>query len=109
MENNYSPTARRQAENMINGIRVKQKGYAVFEDGHKERTSVSISWHHNAQYVGMKAAKFDLHLIKLMLEEDLFDVTEVNSVTLKGEKECDYSGLLIKFEEHVTYHIEERW
>lgn len=57
----------------------------------------------------MKAAKKDLHLIKLMLEEDLFDVTEVNSVTLKGEKECDYSGMLIKFEEHVTYHIEERW
>lgn len=57
----------------------------------------------------MKAAKFDLHLIKHMLEEDLFDVTEVNSVTLKGEKECDYSGKRIKFEEHVTYHIEERW
>lgn len=93
---------------MIYGIRVKEEGYAVFEDGHKERASVSFSWYHNAQYVGMKAAKKDLHLIKLMLEEDLFDVAEVNSVTLKGEKECDYSGMLIRFEKHVTYHIEER-
>lgn len=94
---------------MIYGIRVKEEGYAVFEDGHKERTSVSFSWHHNAQYVGMKAAKKDLHLIELMLIEQLYDVTKVDGVTLKGEKECDYSGMLIKFEEHVTYHIEERW
>lgn len=94
---------------MIYGIRVKKEGYAVFEDGHKERTSVSISWHHNAWYNGMKAAKKDLHLIELMLIEQLYDVTKVDGVTLKGEKECDYSGMLIKFEEHVTYHIEERW
>lgn len=94
---------------MIYGIRVKEEVFAIFQDGHKERTSVAFSWHHNAQYVGLKAAKKDLHLIKLMLDEDLFDVTEVNSVTLKGAKECDYSGLLIRFEEHVTYHIEERW
>lgn len=94
---------------MIYGIRVKEERFAIFQDGQKERTSVAFSWHHNAQYVGLKAAKKDLHLIKLMLDEDLFDVTEVNSVTLKGAKECDYSGLLIRFEEHVTYHIEERY
>ena len=49
--------------------------------------------------------------MKDSLNEDLYAVTEVNSVTIKGVRESDYGGERFaptKLEERVFYHIEKR-
>ena len=59
----------------------------------------------------MKSAKSSLAMAKDSLNEDFYDVTEINSVTIKGIRESDYGGERFapaKQEERVVYHIEKR-
>lgn len=96
---------------MIYGIYVTKENFDVFEDGSKKNTSISQGWYQDASYNSMKYAKDSLAKVKDSLNEDLYAVIEVNSVTIKGVRESDYGGerfAPVKFEEHVTYHIEKR-
>lgn len=96
---------------MIYGIYVTKENFDIFEDGSKKRTSISQGWYQDAYYNSMKSAKNSLAIAKDSLNEDFYDVTEINSVTIKGVRESDYGGerfAPIKQEEHVVCHIEKR-
>ena len=96
---------------MIYGIYVTKENFDIFEDGSKKRTSISQGWYQDACYDSMKSAKNSLAKAKDSLNEDFYDVTEVNSVTIKGVRESDYGGERFapaKQKEHVVYHIEKR-
>lgn len=59
----------------------------------------------------MKLAKKSLAKAKDTLNEDFFDVAQINSVTLLGVRESEYGGenfAPLKQEEKVVYHIEKR-
>lgn len=59
----------------------------------------------------MASAKESLAKAKDALNEDFYDVTEINSVTLLGVRESNYGGerfAPIKQVEKVIYHIEKR-
>lgn len=96
---------------MIFGIYVTKKNFDIFEDGSKKNTSISQGWYKDASYDSMKSAKNSLAKVKDSLNEDLYAVTEINSVTIKGVRESDYGGERFaptKLEERVVYHIEKR-
>ena len=59
----------------------------------------------------MECAKESLAKAKDALNEDFYDVAEINSVTILGVRESEYGGekfAPIKQEEKVIYHIEKR-
>lgn len=92
-------------------IYVTKENFDRFEDGSKKCVSVSQGWYKDAYYNSMASAKESLAKIKDALNEDFYVVTEVNSVTLLGVRESNYSGerfAPIKQEEKVIYHIEKR-
>lgn len=96
---------------MIYGIYVTKENFDIFEDGSKKRTSISQGWYQDVYYNSMKSAKKGLATAKDSLNEDFYDVTEINSVTIKGVRESDYGGERFapaKQEERVVYHIEKR-
>lgn len=96
---------------MIYGIYVTKENFDIFEDGSKKRTSISQGWYQDAHYDSMKSAKNSLAMAKDSLNEDFYDVTEINSVIIKGVRESDYGGerfTPVKSEERVVYHIEKR-
>lgn len=96
---------------MTYGIYVTKENFDVYEDGSKKNTSISQGWYNNAYYNSMKSAKKSLAMAKDSLNEDFYEVTEVNSVTIKGVRESDYGGerfAPVKLEERVIYHIEKR-
>ncbi len=110
--NHFSPSASRLSDkNMIYGIYVTKENFDIFEDGSKERTSTSQGWYQDVYYHSMKSAKKGLATAKDSLNEDFYDVTEINSVTIKGVRESYYDGerfAPVKSEERVVYHIEKR-
>lgn len=56
-------------------------------------------------------AKESLAKAKDALNEDFYDIDEINSVTLIGVRESNYGGerfAPVKQEEKVIYHIEKR-
>lgn len=96
---------------MIYGIYVTKENFDVFEDGSKKRLSISQGWYKDAHYDSMKSAKNSLATAKDSLNDGFYDVTEINSVTIKGVRESDYGGerfAPVKLEERVVYHIEKR-
>ena len=96
---------------MIYGIYVTKENFDVFKDGSKKRLSISQGWYKDAQYDSMKSAKNSLATAKDSLNDGFYDVTEINSVTIKGVRESDYGGerfAPVKLEERVVYHIEKR-
>ena len=96
---------------MIYGIYVTKENFDIFEDGSKDRTSTSQGWYQDVYYHSMKSAKKGLATAKDSLNEDFYDVTEINSVTIKGVRESNYGGdrfAPTKSEERVVYHIEKR-
>lgn len=96
---------------MIYGIYVTKENFDIFEDGSKKNTSISQGWYQDASYDSMKSAKNSLAKVKDSLNEDLYAVAEINSVTIKGVRESDYGGERFaptKLEERVVYHIEKR-
>lgn len=98
-------------KNIIYGIWVTEESYDIFEDGSRKRTGINEGWHKDTQYNSMKDAKISLAMVKDILNEDWYDVTEVNTVTLKGVRKCNYHGepfAPVKHEEHVVYHIEKK-
>lgn len=93
------------------GIWVKDESFDVYEDGSKRRVNTNEGWHADKEYESMRAAKESLATAKDMLEEDCYDVTTVNTVTIKGVRVNTYNGepcAPTKHEERVTYHIEKR-
>lgn len=91
-------------------IYVTKENFDIFEDGSRKSVAVSQGWYKDAFYNSMASAKESLAKIKDALSY-LYDVTEVNSVTLLGVRESNYSGerfAPIKQEEKVIYHIEKR-
>lgn len=96
---------------MLYGIYVTKENFDIFEDGRKKITSTSEGWYQDACYDGMKSAKNSLAKVKDSLNEGFYDVTEINSVTIKGVRYSDYGGERFaptKQEERVIYHIENR-
>lgn len=96
---------------MTYGIYVTKEIFDIFEDGSKKKVSTSQGWYTDAYYDSMKSAKESLAKAKDALNEDLYDVAEINSVTLLGVREREYGGerfAPIKQEEKVIYHIEKR-
>lgn len=96
---------------MIYGIWVTNQIFDVFDDGSKRRLDIIEGWHRDKEYESMKAAKESLANVKEMLNEDWYDVTKVNTVTLKGIRVNRYGGepnAPVLREEHVVYHIEKR-
>ena len=92
-------------------IYVTKENFDIFEDGSRKCVGVSQGWYKDAYYNSMYSAKESLAKIKDSLNEDSYDVTEVNSVTLLGVRESNYSGerfAPVKREEKVIYHIEKR-
>lgn len=92
-------------------IYVTKENFDRFEDGSKKCVGVSQGWYKDAYYNSMYSAKESLAKIKDALNEDSYDVAEVNSVTLLGVRESNYSGerfAPIKKVEKVIYHIEKR-
>ena len=111
--NNYSAldASRLSDEIMIYGIYVTKENFDIFEDGSKDRTSTSQGWYQDVYYHSMKSAKKGLATAKDLLNEDFYDVTEINSVTIKGVRESNYGGERFaptQSEERVVYHIEKR-
>lgn len=92
-------------------IYVTKENFDIFEDGSKKCVGVSQGWYKDAYYNSMYSAKESLAKIKDALKV-LYDVTEVNSVTLLGVRDrSNYSGerfAPMKREEKVIYHIEKR-
>lgn len=92
-------------------IYVTKEYFDIFEDGSRKSVGVSQGWYKDAYYNSMYSAKENLDKIKEALNY-LYDfVTEVNSVTLLGIRESNYSGerfAPVKREEKVIYHIEKR-
>ena len=96
---------------MIYGIYVTKENFDVLKDGSKKRLSISQGWYKDAHYDSMKSAKNSLATAKDSLNDGFYDVTEINSVTIKGVRESDYVGerfAPVKLEERVVYHIETR-
>ena len=59
----------------------------------------------------MECAKKSLAKAKDALNEDFYDVAEINSVTLLGVRESEYNGenfAPVKQEEKVIHHIKKR-
>lgn len=91
-------------------IYVTKENFDIFEDGSRKCVGVSQGWYKDAYFNSMHSAKESLAKIKDALS-CLYDVTEVNSVTLLGVRESNYSGerfAPVKREEKVIYHIEKR-
>lgn len=96
---------------MTYGIYVTKENFDIFEDGSRKCVGVSQGWYKDACYNSMKSAKKSLSKAKDALNEDLYDVDEINSVTLLGVRESNYGGerfAPLKQEETVVYHIEKR-
>ena len=96
---------------MAYGIYVTKEIFDIFEDGSRKCVGVSQGWYQDACYNSMASAKESLAKAKDALNEDLYDVAEINSVTLIGVRESNYSGerfAPIKQEEKGIYHIEKR-
>lgn len=92
-------------------IYVTKENFDIFEDGSKKCVGVSQGWYRDAFYNSMASAKESLAKVKGALNEDFYDVTEVNSVTILGVRESNYSGerfAPVKQVEKVIYHIEKR-
>lgn len=88
-----------------------KENFDIFEDGSRKCVGVSQGWYRDAFYNSMASAKESLAKVKDALNEDFYDVTEINSVTLLGVRESNYCGerfAPIKQEEKVIYHIEKR-
>lgn len=96
---------------MTYGIYVIKEKFDIFEDGSRKIVGVSQGWYQDSCYNNMKCAKESLAKAKDTLNEDFYDVAEINSVTLLGVRESEYVGenfAPIKQEEKVIYHIEKR-
>ena len=96
---------------MTYGIYVTKEIFDIFEDGSKKKVSTSQGWYTDAYYNSMKSAKDSLFKAKDALNEDFYNVAQINSVTLLGVRESEYGGekfAPIKQEEKVVYHIEKR-
>ena len=96
---------------MYYGICVTKEIFDIFEDGSKENVSTSIGWYKDTYYDSMKSAKNSLSKAKDSLNEDFYDVAQINSVTLLAVRESEYGGerfAPLKREEKVVYHIEKR-
>lgn len=96
---------------MTYGIYVIKENFDIFEDGCRKCVGISQGWLQDACYNSMKSAKESLAKAKDALNEDFYDVNEINSVTLLGVRESNYRGerfAPIKQEEQVIYHIEKR-
>lgn len=96
---------------MTYGIYVTKENFDIFEDGSRKSVGVSKGWYQDACYNSMKSAKESLAKAKDALNEDFYDVAEINSVTLLGVHESNYGGerfAPIIQEEKVVYHIEKR-
>ena len=92
-------------------IYVTKENFDIFEDGSRKCVGVSQGWYKDAYYNSMMSAKESLAKAKDALNEDFYNVTEINSVTLLGVRESYYDGerfAPIKQEEKVIYHIEKR-
>ena len=96
---------------MTYGIYVIKENFDIFEDGSRKCVGVSQGWYKDSCYNNMECAKESLAKAKDALNEDFYDVTEINSVTLLGVRESEYGGenfAPVKQEEKVIYHIEKR-
>lgn len=96
---------------MYYGILVTKEIFDIFEDGSKENVSTSSGWYKDTYYDSMKSAKDGLSKAKDALNEDFYDVAQINSVTLLAVRESEYGGerfAPLKQEEKVIYHIEKR-
>lgn len=96
---------------MTYGIYVIKENFDIFEDGSRKCVAVSQGWYQDSCYNSMMSAKESLSKVKDALNEDFYDVDEINSVTLLGVRESNYGGerfAPIKQEEKVIYHIEKR-
>ena len=96
---------------MYYGICVTKEIFDIFEDRSKENVSTSMGWYKDTYYDSMKSAKDGLSKVKNSLNKDLYDVEQINSVTLLGVRESEYGGerfAPLKREEKVVYHIEKR-
>lgn len=96
---------------MIYGIYVTKENYDVYADGHKKRTSIAMGWYRDLCYSSMKYAKEILDNAKDLLQDDCYDIVNVNSVTFKGVRYTHYDikGIApVKLEERIVYHIERR-
>lgn len=93
------------------GIWVSSQVLDVFEDGSKKEVTFGGGWLRDAVYINMKSAKISLADAKEMLKKDLYDVTAVNTVTLKGVRVNRYDTqpfAPVAREERVVYHIKKR-
>lgn len=77
---------------MTYGIYVTKENFDVFEDGSRKSGGVSQGWYQDSCYNSMKSAKESLAKAKDALNEDFYDVTKINSVTLLGVRESEYGG-----------------
>lgn len=96
---------------MTYGIYVTKENFDIFEDGSRKSEGVSKGWYQDSCYNSMKSAKESLAKAKDALNEDFYDVAEINSVTLLGVRESNYGGerfAPVKQEEKVIYNIEKR-
>lgn len=96
---------------MTYGIYVIKENFDIFEDGSRKCVGVSQGWCQDSCYNSMMSAKEGLAKAKDALNEDFYDVAEINSVTILGVRESNYGGerfAPIKQEEKVIYHIEKR-
>lgn len=87
-----------------------KENFDIFEDGSRKCVGVSQGWYKDTFYNSMASAKESLAKVKDALNV-LYDVVEINSVTLLGVREKNYSGerfAPVKREEKVIYHIEKR-
>lgn len=92
-------------------IYVIKENFNIFEDGSRKSVGVSQGWYKDAYYNSMYSAKESLAKAKDALNEDFYNVEEINSVTLLGIRESYYDGERfgpIKQVEKVIYHIEKR-
>lgn len=96
---------------MTYGIYVIKEIFDIFEDGSRKLIDVSQGWYQDSCYNNMKCAKESLAKAKDALNEDFYDIAEINSVTLLGVRESEYDRenfAPVKQEEKVIYHIEKR-
>lgn len=96
---------------MTYGIYVIKENFDIFEDGSRKCVGISQGWYQDTCYNNMMCAKESLAKAKDALNEDFYDIDEINSVTLLGVRESNYGGerfAPIKKEEKVIYHIEKR-
>lgn len=96
---------------MTYGIYVTKENFEIFEDGSRKKVSTSQGWYKDTCYNSLKSAKDSLTKAKDALNEDFYNVAQINSVTLLGVRESNYGGerfAALKREEKVVYHIEKR-